>query len=139
MTDKTPHPHAELIAEWVKDTSKIPERLYPFDNSWHELAITFVIEDIKGRHNYRLKPEEPPKPVIVSSLSGSEIHYLCQNFLYESDRLRAVADAAAQRAIEDLKLPDWEFFDRYGNSGKGPSYQMIAVRIYLEALKKGEL
>lgn len=59
MTKKTPHRHADLIAEWIKDTGRIVQ-FKPADfMGWRD--IKFPEETLEWREEleYRFKPEEP--------------------------------------------------------------------------------
>jgi hypothetical protein len=135
MTDKKPHPHAELITEWVKDINR-PMQFRGGDNfRWIDCD-----EDGPGWDFsllYRFKPEEPPKPKIVSSLSDDELYGHPGS---GRTRRRAIADAAAQRAIEDLRTPS--FFWLTNICKVKTSDQDFALKVilaYIDSVKKGEL
>ncbi len=143
MEIKTPHPHAGFIFEWTQDISRkieTHERGVNLHSKWHKVPITFVLQDLKGELVFRFAP---PKPDIVSSLTDEELYAIadannpCQEDI-NCSAIRAIANAAAQRAIEDLEIPKKWLEKNYSESRL---FLIVSTGItnYLAALKAGEL
>ena len=97
MTTVKPHPHAAIITEWIKDTSRIVQMRLN-DEHWADCS-----PPLWSPHNqYRFA--DSVKPTIRSSLSDWELKTVIGSSLcdVEIERYRAIADAAAARAIEDM-------------------------------------
>ena len=54
------HPHHDLIAEWIEDTSKILQECCYCGKaeSWVECHVESVIKDTTGEIKFRIKPRE---------------------------------------------------------------------------------
>lgn len=110
MTYKRPHKHAAFITEWVKDTSRKVE-MCVYGDVWQPKAHPHWDENVL----YRFAPDEPKKE-IGSSLTDEELIYLFNP--YSSDyraAARRIANKAAERAIEDLKIPEDSFIYELSN------------------------
>jgi hypothetical protein len=69
MTDKTPHPRAELIAEWVKDTTK---PVWMFANGfWIEDEGQLFLEPMYAGH-FAIGPKPTQPPARMCVLAGVE-------------------------------------------------------------------
>ena len=127
MTEPTPHPHAEMIAEWIKDTSRIVERFDKDRDVWVDLYPGWGPNE-----QYRFADT---KPKIVSSLTEEEIKEVFYDIGSFLPALRAVANAAAQRAIEDLRLPEFHWFAKIINKDTA----MDAITRFIADKKEGKL
>jgi hypothetical protein len=69
MTDKTPHPRAELIAEWIKDTS---QEIWFWNGSDWISTYDKALITIRNAGHYAIghKPTQPPAR--VCTLAGVE-------------------------------------------------------------------
>ena len=95
---KTPHPHAVMIAEWIKDISRVVEVCLDATNKWHVTSPPSWVTDYKYRFADTAKPE------IVSPLTDGEFY----SYNGTVKPMREIANAAAARAIKDLPLLDCE-------------------------------
>ena len=150
MANKTPHPHADMIIEWAKDPSRKIEvsNLHTGDHrayfDWIEAKPPLWIDGFQ----YRFADEVEQKPKIVSSLTDKE---LCEAYWKKNvgfyttlvDDIRPVANAAAQRAIDDLRMPDEAWFSKIqrDNGDYVMSFQYLEryLERYLNDLKEGKL
>jgi hypothetical protein len=96
MTDKTPHPHAELIAQLLTDIYADVEVAH--NGTWLPSTFGAVGADYPGRDRFRLAKHKENK--IVSSLTDEELINLYSHNRGYGENLRLISDAAAQRAIE---------------------------------------
>lgn len=138
MLNKT-HPHAELIAGWTTDTSQKIEVLDRSNDNifrWQEVSISFVIDDKEGKFKFRFAAN------IVSSLTDEELLAIAEaTNPYQGiycTAYRAIADAAAQRAIEELEIPQ-EWLATHYTEPRDFILIQLALKKYLTALKDGSL
>ena len=142
MTIKKPHPHSAFIGEWLQDTSKKIEVHQRGDEHcfrWREVPISFVLNDVRGILEFRFAS----KIIMVSSLTDEELfaiadaHNHCQEDI-NCSAIRAIANTAAQRAIDDLETPKKWLEENYSENRL---FLIVSTGItnYLAALKAGEL
>ncbi len=139
MTTKTPHPHAEFIIEWMKDTSREIQLFSVCEQAW----VTITEPSWGNDRQYRFADTVEQKPKIVSSLTDQQIRnlYDAERRPFESDA-RNAANAAAQRAIEDIEEPpgDWIFTNLSPNLELGRYNQVRHVlAVFIKELKEGKL
>lgn len=128
-----PHPHAALIAEWIKDMNRKVEVNNPDDGlGWMASNCPAWFPDFL----YRFADTAPQKHRIVSSLTDDELFLLRDIYGDEIDNYRAIANAAAQRAIGDLPHPPDPWLDRYGIQAGLAS---VVIEEYIRDLKEGKL
>ena len=127
MTTVKPHPHAAIITEWIKDTSRIVQMRLN-DEHWADCSPPTWCPF------YQYRFADSVKPTIRSSLSDWELKTVIGSSLcdVEIERYRAIADAAAARAIEDMpKLEDrigkGELFSMYSDFEGGTRASLMAV------------
>ena len=96
-TQATPHPHADMITEWVKDTNRIVQSSVVGEHWTDCPSPTWCLF-------YQYRFADSVKPTIRSSLSDWELKTVIGSSLcdVEIERYRAIADAAAAKAIEDI-------------------------------------
>jgi hypothetical protein len=136
------HPHAEIITEWIKDTSKkieVSERGSKNFRHWKRTSISAVFNDGEGRLEFRLVS----KPLIVSSLTDEELFAIAEaNNPGQEDidytTIRAIADAAAERAIVELKLSE-DWLDTNFPTPYASHLAKQVIEQYLTDLKEGKL
>ena len=95
MTTVKPHPHAAMITEWVKDTSRIVQ-IRLDDESWEDCSSLPWFPPSQFRF------ADSVKPTIRSSLSDEELRIIWNRADTIPIACRAMADVAAARAIKDL-------------------------------------
>lgn len=109
MTKPTPHPHAEMITEWLQDTSRemqgrnLNTHKLSAERNWRPQKILDVMASDTNwefRFSHTIPVEQ--KHEIVSSLTDEELFVAALPWLRTDDCRRAIANAAAQKAIEDF-------------------------------------
>ena len=143
--EKTPHPHAAMIAEWIQDTSRVVEFFGVF-GEWIVPA-----GDPSWAPNIKYRFADAVKPVIVSSLSDAELRKLQSEHPEDScaiDNIRNIANAAAARAIEELPLLECSMNGRtvqdvYIQSGGGifEGFEAVVIAVrddYIKQVKAGK-
>lgn len=129
MKIKTQHPHAEMIAEWIKDTSRVVEQFDEGSEIWELDRNPAWYPETSYRFAGTVKPK------IVSSLRDDVLEEIF-GIGTITGGVRRVANAAAQRAIEELEVPDkWverQYKEKWYSAGG-------VLRAYLRDLKKGRL
>ena len=98
----TKHPHADFLAEAVKDTTRKIEGKYLDYGDWEECSLTHVVAS-GNAWQFRFADTEKPKPVLVSPLNDDELWQLTApdiNILRKVIRLSA--NVVHNRAIEDV-------------------------------------
>ena len=124
MTTPKPHPHAAMITEWIKDTSRIVQMRLN-DEHWADCSSLMW-----SPHNqYRFA--DSVTPTIRSSLTEEELMAIGGSDASTIVR-RTIADAAAERAIEDIpklkvRIDKGELFRMYSDFAGGPRASLIAV------------
>lgn len=93
MTTAKPHPHAAMIVEWIKDTSRIVQTKMWENRMWMDCSLPTWCPS----RDYRFADS-----AIRSSLSDEELRIVRDNADTLTIACRAIADAAAARAIEDI-------------------------------------
>ena len=102
MKTPTPHPHAAMIAEWVKDTSRVVQ-YQNRDGVWHTHGQN--VPSWRPEVNYRFA--DTVKLVIVSSFTDEELidiqgrHPAASSHI---NNIRNLANIVAARAIKDLPV-----------------------------------
>ena len=121
------HPHAAMIVEWVKDTSRIVQRSLNGED-WEDCPSPLWLPSSQFRF------ADSVKPTIRSSLSDWELKTVIGSSLcdVEIERYRAIADAAAARAIEDMpkleaRIGKGELFSMYSDFEGGTRASLMAV------------
>ena len=96
-TQATPHPHSDMITEWVKDTNRVVQSKYKKNGKWKDCTSPQWSED----REYRFA--DSVKPAIRSSLTDGELRAIGYS-LYNTyiELYRAIADTAAAKAIENI-------------------------------------
>ena len=127
MTTVKPHPHAAIITEWIKDTSRIVQSSVVGEH-WTDCPSPTWCPF------YQYRFADSVKPTIRSSLSDWELKTVIGSSLCDAEieRYRAVADAAAARAIEDMpklgaRIGKDELFSMYSDFEGGTRASLMAV------------
>lgn len=137
MKTKTPHPHAAFIAEAALDMSR---DIFIEDDEfeWCHGVLQDVVDDEDGNSKFCFADTLKQKAKIVSSLKLQEMHNLFYGGKAGATTVgfSAVADAAAQRAIEDLEMPCAGWFNQ---QWLDTDYPYLAIQRYIRDLKEGKL
>lgn len=109
MKNKATHPNADLIYQWSQDTTIKISRMNPGRAEKKWLSFDPHTSGWHTSYIYRLDDDNDEESKIVSSLTLKEMHEL---FFMGTDGSKccgftAVANAAAQRAIDDLKAGEF--------------------------------
>jgi len=97
-TPNNTHLHAAIIAEAIKDTSRKIDGRYTAHGRWVEISLDTVVnasEDWEFRF-------ANTAPTVTSPLTDDELIAIWDESGDRTATCRAIADAAAARAIEDL-------------------------------------
>lgn len=113
------HPYAELIIEWLKDTSQKIEgkNLSLGGMEWKDVQIDDVLNCTHlSKWEFHLQAEDKCCE-ITSSLTDDELRGLSHRTGNILQSFRAIANAAAQRVMDDLKTQgvNTELLDSYFN------------------------
>lgn len=92
------HPHAELIAEALKDTSRKIEGKY-LDNGWAESNLAHAVN---CGESWQFRFADTVKPECISPLTNEELNKIHKGSYSGGEYRRAIANAAHNRAIEDV-------------------------------------
>jgi hypothetical protein len=142
MTNRKTHPHAMFIMDWLHDTSSEIETRDP-DNgdccAWQKVPINFVFHDRQGEFEFRFAS----KHNVMSSLTDDELYAIADAENVSEDGIncsvnRAIANAAAQRAIDDLELPHNWLDQSYRKSPHFYTAGQVITK-YLKDLKSGQI
>jgi hypothetical protein len=108
MTSKTPHYHAEFLAEAVLDTSRSIQGKHIYADFWQEVTLSSVTA---SNELWEFRFTDTVKPKIVSSLTDNELYAIVAMHNLDKEDIdylvvRAVADAAAAKQHADMAPPD---------------------------------
>lgn len=137
------HPHAAFIAEALLDLDR-DIVFYNFTSKkWEDFPLQNVIHDYEDEFHCRFKDTAPEKHKIVSSLTDDEIADVwVQGMRNVWDTLagrRALVNAAAQRAVEDLPMPTLDWALNNLDISDNRSAVLKGIRKYIQDLKEGKL
>ncbi len=146
MTNNTKHPHAALIAEALLDLDREIQVYYSQCVGWMTVTIDAVYKDIEGYFKFRFADAEPKRCKIVSSLTDEQLINIAEKADWLNrlaSVLREVANAAAQRAYEDIPMPHLNFVDNllqeFGIAQFKDIQVMHIIARFIVELKEGKL
>ncbi len=130
MKTPTPHLHAEMIAEWIRDTSRIVECSRDGVTYWEKT------DDPNWSPKIFYRFADTVKPSITSSLTDGELFELCKSPPVANVQ-RAIANAAAARAIEELPLLSCElnYSDLHLMWVQAKGDEMLSLRAIARAVR----
>lgn len=103
------HPHADMIIEWAKDTSKVVE-YYADEMSLHPVAGWKVTDNPAWVRSmkYRFKPAKPERVFPATSLTEDELSYIYWAAPTASSKAayKYIANAAIKQYILDREKAD---------------------------------
>jgi len=107
------HPHADFLAEALKDTSRKIEGKYLSPSEWEGCSLKHVIT---YGNAWQFRFADTVKQVRVSSMSDKQLDdiWWFDDSNYQEQR-RAIANAAHNRAIEDVIKMVNEELNRFSN------------------------
>lgn len=115
MTTKTPHPHAKFLAEAFMDTSRVIAGKQILADFWQEVTLTCVVA---SDEMWEFCFMDTVKPRNISSLTAEQLYTIVaehnpdhQDVDYKI--IRAVADAAAKKQMEDMAPPNLRLSQPY--------------------------
>ena len=117
------HPHADFLAEALKDTSRKIEGKYLEHGDWEGCSLTYVIAAVNA---WQFRFADTVKTARVSPLTDEELNKIHKGSYSGGEYRRAIANASNKRAIEDVikmvknarMLTDAEIMKVYSNSGR---------------------
>ena len=129
------HPHAAFIAEAILDISR---EIYMEDKEfgWGHGTLQDAVEDSGGNLQFRFADTAEQNHKIVSSLTDDELERLYNRESSFEKSLRGIANAAVQRAIEELKDPPLEWWSDWGDT---VHIAQVAIQEYIRAVQRGKL
>jgi len=119
MITETPHPHAEFLAEAARDINRKILAHVP-GNIWIQVSLSFVAS---ANYLWEFKFADTVNKT-VSSLTDDELFSIADTHASHNEDvnysvLRAIANAAAQRANEDSSTPTPETDNAGPKASKG--------------------
>jgi hypothetical protein len=108
MISKTPHYHAEFLAEAILDTSRSILGKHIYADFWEEVDLSFVLA---SNELWEFCFADTLNPPVTSSLTDEQIFAIADKHAASNEdinynALRAVADAAAAKHHADMAPPD---------------------------------
>jgi len=142
MIKNKQHPHASIIAEWVKNPTRKLEGCGD-GLRWMNAGIGLVVDDIEGTLVFRFLDTVEQKHKIISSLTDEELFKIADNGnSYKEDINcainRLIADAGARRAIEDLEPPGYLWLAENLTNASDMLPYFYLLEKYLAAVKAGK-
>lgn len=102
--NKHHHPHADMIIEWAKDTSKVVE--YWDDGLYCWVECNYPTWGVKVK--YRFQPAKPERVFPTTSLTEDELEsiYFDATVLSHKESCKYIANAAIKQYILDTEKSD---------------------------------
>jgi len=115
MKTKTPHPHAKFLAEAFVDTSRAIEGKQILADYWQEVTLTCVVG---SNALWEFRFVDTVKPQNVSSLTAEQLYTIVAEHNPDHEDVnykivRAVANAAAKKQMEDMAPPNLRLSQPY--------------------------